>query len=285
MVFNYDESIYVSKAIDEVWGTLGLAFVLVVIIIWLFLGSVRSTLIPAVAIPVSIIGTFAILHALGYSINILTMLALVLSIGVVVDDAIVVLENIHRHIEQGMKPMAAAFKGMEEIAFAVIAITISLIACSCRWRFRRARRAGCSSSSRWRWPDRWRCRRSWRLSLSPMMAARIFKPIDHSDETVLRDPLVQFAGRLFHAHLRTRAALVARRIASSSMIVAAGSLWLDVRSVSPAGRRISAGRRQEPFALLRLRARRFHGRIHRCARCGRWKRSSRRRPKSKPTAA
>src|ERR1051325_1122171 len=127
MVFNYDESIYVSKAIDEVWGTLGLAFVLVVIIIWLFLGSARSTIIPAIAIPVSIIGTFAILSALGYSINILTMLALVLSIGVVVDDAIVVLENIHRHIAQGMKPMAAAFKGMEEIAFAVIAITISLI--------------------------------------------------------------------------------------------------------------------------------------------------------------
>ena len=128
IVFNYDESTYVKKAIDEVWTTLGLAFVLVVIIIWLFLGSFRSTLIPAVAIPVSIVGTFAILHAFGFSVNILTMLALVLSIGVVVDDAIVVLENIHRHIEAGMKPMQAAFKGMEEIAFAVIAITISLIA-------------------------------------------------------------------------------------------------------------------------------------------------------------
>jgi multidrug efflux pump len=128
MVFNYDESVFVRKAINEVWGTLALAFGLVVLLIWLFLGSFRSTLIPSVAIPVSIIGTFAILYAFGYSINILTMLALVLAIGVVVDDAIVVLENIHRHIEQGMSPMKAAFKGMDEIAFAVIAITISLIA-------------------------------------------------------------------------------------------------------------------------------------------------------------
>jgi len=128
IVFNYDESVYVKKAIDEVWASLGLAFGLVVIIIWLFLGNLRSTLIPSVAIPVSIVGTFAILYAFGYSVNILTMLALVLSIGVVVDDAIVVLENIHRHIEGGMKPMQAAFKGMEEIAFAVIAITISLVA-------------------------------------------------------------------------------------------------------------------------------------------------------------
>ena len=128
MVFNYDESIFVRKAISEVWSTLGLAFILVVVLIWLFLGSFRSTLIPALAIPVSIIGTFAILLAFGYSINILTMLALVLAIGVVVDDAIVVLENIHRHVEAGLSPMKAAFKGMDEIAFAVIAITLSLIA-------------------------------------------------------------------------------------------------------------------------------------------------------------
>jgi multidrug efflux pump len=128
LVFNYDESVFVRKAIHEVWTTLGLAFGLVVVLIWLFLGSFRLDLIPSVAIPVSIIGTFAILHAFGYSVNILTMLALVLAIGVVVDDAIVVLENIHRHVEQGMPPMQAAFKGMEEISFAVIAITLSLIA-------------------------------------------------------------------------------------------------------------------------------------------------------------
>jgi multidrug efflux pump len=127
LVYNYDESIYVSAAIGEVWETLGIAFLLVVIIIYLFLGSLRSTFIPAAAIPVSIVATFALLYWLGYSVNVLTMLALVLSIGVVVDDAIVVLENIHRHIEDGLKPMDAAFKGMKEIGFAVIAITIALV--------------------------------------------------------------------------------------------------------------------------------------------------------------
>lgn len=124
----YDASVFVEKAISEVWETLAMAFVLVVLIIFVFLRNFRSTIIPAVAIPVSIVGTFALLYVLGYSVNILTMLALVLSIGIVVDDAIVVLEAIYRHIEEGMPPMQAAFKAMEEISFAVIAITISLVA-------------------------------------------------------------------------------------------------------------------------------------------------------------
>ncbi|HZJ15151.1 MAG TPA: efflux RND transporter permease subunit [Chthoniobacteraceae bacterium] len=124
----YDESDYVSAAIGEVWTTLAVAFGLVVIVIYIFLRNFRSTIIPTVAIPVSLIGTFAALYFLGYSINILTMLALVLSIGIVVDDAIVVLENIHRYVELGHPPMEAAKKAMEEIAFAIIAITFSLVA-------------------------------------------------------------------------------------------------------------------------------------------------------------
>ncbi|TMQ01616.1 MAG: efflux RND transporter permease subunit [Verrucomicrobia bacterium] len=124
----YDASVYVEQAIEQVWETLGLAFLLVVLIIFVFLRNFRATIIPSVAIPVSILGTFAILYLFGYSVNILTMLALVLSIGVVVDDAIVVLEAIYRHIEEGMPPLKAAFKAMEEISFAVIAITISLVA-------------------------------------------------------------------------------------------------------------------------------------------------------------
>jgi len=128
MWVGFDTSIFVEKAINEVWETLAIAFGLVVLIIFVFLRNFRSTIIPAVAIPVSIVGTFAVLYLLGYSINILTMLALVLAIGVVVDDAIVVLEAIYRHIEEGMTPVNAAFKAMEEISFAVIAITISLVA-------------------------------------------------------------------------------------------------------------------------------------------------------------
>jgi multidrug efflux pump len=102
--YAYDESIYVERSIHEVWVTLGIAFALVVMTIFVFLRNVRSTLIPCLTVPVAVIGTFAVLMALGYSVNILTMLALVLAIGVVVDDSIVVLENIYRHIEAGMTP-------------------------------------------------------------------------------------------------------------------------------------------------------------------------------------
>ncbi|MBZ0165821.1 MAG: efflux transporter outer membrane subunit [Candidatus Omnitrophica bacterium] len=124
----YDESIYVEKSIKEVWITLGLAFFLVVLVIFIFLHNFRATLIPAVTIPVSIIATFGVLHGFGYSINVITMLAFVLAIGLVVDDAIVVLENIHRHIEKGLAPHEAAYKGMKEIGFAVIATTVALVA-------------------------------------------------------------------------------------------------------------------------------------------------------------
>lgn len=126
--FNYDSAHFVNKSIREVWRTLGIAFCLVVVVIYLFLGEWKATLIPAVTIPVSVMATFAILGAFGYSVNILTMLALVLAIGIVVDDAIVVLENVYRHVEEGMKAMDAAIQGMKEISFAVIATTVSLVA-------------------------------------------------------------------------------------------------------------------------------------------------------------
>jgi multidrug efflux pump len=192
MVFNYDESIYVEKAVSEVWETLGFAFLLVVLVIYLFLGDARSTLIPAVAIPVSIVGTFAIMQAFGYSINILTMLAFVLAIGVVVDDAIVVLENIHRHIEQGMSPMKAAFKAMEEISMAVIAITISLIAVFLPLAFQKSATgrlfiefavavAGSVAISAF-----------VALTLSPMMASRWLRPINEEHKSWLVEQFDKF---------------------------------------------------------------------------------------------
>jgi hydrophobe/amphiphile efflux-1 (HAE1) family protein len=124
----YDESVYVEHAISEVWWTLGLAFLLVMLTIYVFLRDLRSTGIPSITIPVSITATFGALYLLGYSINIVTMLSLVLAIGVVVDDAILVSENIYRHIEEGMPPLQAAISGMREIGFAVIATTVALIA-------------------------------------------------------------------------------------------------------------------------------------------------------------
>ena len=100
----HDKSVFIAESIKNVYHTIGEAIVLVVFIIFLFLRSIRATLIPLVTIPVSLIGAFALMYALGFSINTLTLLALVLAIGLVVDDAIVMLENIYRHVEAGMTP-------------------------------------------------------------------------------------------------------------------------------------------------------------------------------------
>jgi multidrug efflux pump len=128
MVVAYDSSTFIEESIQEVKRTLLQAGVLVVLVIFLFLRTLRGTLIPAITIPVSVIGTFTVLYALGYTINIITLLGLTLSIGLVVDDAIVVLENIYRRIEAGQPAKQAAFDGMREIAFAVVATTVSLVA-------------------------------------------------------------------------------------------------------------------------------------------------------------
>lgn len=124
----YDSSTFVRQAVTEVGETIFIAFALVLLIMLAFLRNLRATLIPLIAVPVSLIGTFLILNVMGYSINILTLLAMVLAVGVVVDDAIVVLENIFRHIEDGMDPIEAALRGVREITTAVIAITITLVA-------------------------------------------------------------------------------------------------------------------------------------------------------------
>jgi multidrug efflux pump len=124
----YDESLFIAQSIYEVQHALMIALALVVGVIFIFLRSVRATLIPAVAIPVSIIASFMATAALGFSVNVLTLLGLVLAIGLVVDDAIVVLENIHRRIEEGEEPLLASLRGAREIAFAVIATTLVLVA-------------------------------------------------------------------------------------------------------------------------------------------------------------
>ncbi|MCT8970967.1 efflux RND transporter permease subunit [Microbaculum marinisediminis] len=125
---SYDRTLFIQESIRNVYVSIGEAIVLVVLIIFLFLRSLRATIIPLVTIPVSLIGAFALMYLFGFSINTLTLLAMVLAIGLVVDDAIVMLENIHRHIEDGMAPMAAAFRGAREIGFAIIAMTLTLAA-------------------------------------------------------------------------------------------------------------------------------------------------------------
>lgn len=128
IINSYDTSVFIQSAIEEVYKTLFIAIGLVVIVIYLFLGSFRAMIIPAVTVPVSLIATFIALYAFGFSLNLLTLLALVLAIGLVVDDAIVVLENIYRRIEQGEPPLSAAFYGTRQVGFAVIATTLVLVA-------------------------------------------------------------------------------------------------------------------------------------------------------------
>ncbi len=125
---SFDTSVFIEEAIKEVYKTLAIAIGLVILVIFLFLGSVRATIVPAVSVPVSIIASFIALNAFGFSVNLLTLLALVLAIGLLVDDGIVVLENIYRRIEEHNEtPLVAAFNGTRQVGFAVIATTLVLI--------------------------------------------------------------------------------------------------------------------------------------------------------------
>src|SRR5690606_4374009 len=124
----YDDTVFIEASIERVYATLLESIALVLLVIWLFLGSLRAALIPAMTVPVCLIAAFIPLYLFGYSINLLTLLALVLSIGLVVDDAIVVLENIQRRADLGEPRLVAAARGVKQVAFAVIATTTVLVA-------------------------------------------------------------------------------------------------------------------------------------------------------------
>ena len=128
VAISYDSTVFIERSIQSVYRTILESVILVALVIFVFLRSFRASLIPLVTIPVSLIGVFTLMSLAGFTINTLTLLALVLAIGLVVDDAIVVLENIYRHIEEGMTPLAASLKGAKEIGFAVVAMTLTLAA-------------------------------------------------------------------------------------------------------------------------------------------------------------
>jgi multidrug efflux pump len=128
VIVSYDASLFVQRSINEVILAIFFAFSLVILIVFLFLRNLRATFIPLLAVPVSLIGSFAVMQALGFSVNILTLLALVLAVGLVIDDAIVMLENIYRRLEEGEELIAAAYAGSRQVAFAIIATTLALIA-------------------------------------------------------------------------------------------------------------------------------------------------------------
>ena len=123
-----DRTTTIRASVHEVERTLMISISLVILVVFVFLRNVRATLIPSVAVPVSLIGTFGVMYLFGFSLDNLSLMALTISTGFVVDDAIVVIENITRYIEQGMRPMEAALQGAQEIGFTVLSISLSLIA-------------------------------------------------------------------------------------------------------------------------------------------------------------
>lgn len=174
----YDASLFVDSSIEEVNKSLAEAFLIITAVVFLFLGSFRSLFIPIIAIPLSIIGTFLVMLILGYSINILTLLALVLAIGLVVDDAIIVVENVHRHIEDGISPMQAAIMSARELANPIIAITIVVIAVYLPIGFMSGITGALFTEFAFTLAAAVAVSAIIALTLSPMMCSRMLKPID-----------------------------------------------------------------------------------------------------------
>ncbi len=174
----HDKSVFIEESIKNVYETIGEAILLVVLIIFLFLRSLKATLIPLVTIPVSLVGAFALMFAFDFTINTLTLLALVLAIGLVVDDAIVMLENIFRHVEDGVPPLEAAFRGSKEIGFAVVAMTLTLAAVYVPIGFMTGNTGRLFTEFAWTLAGAVLVSGFVALTLSPMMCSKLLAPRD-----------------------------------------------------------------------------------------------------------
>ncbi len=201
---SYDSSVFIEASIKEVYQTLFIAMILVIIVIYLFLGSVRAMLIPALTVPVSLMGTFIVLYSLGYTINLLTLLAMILAIGMVVDDAIVMLENIHRRIELGDSPLKAAYLGGREVAFAVVATTLVLIAVFMPISFldgdlgKLFKEFAVTMSAAVIFSS------LVALTLSPMMCSKLLKPAGESSWLVKKvDALMDYLSSIYQSNLNS----------------------------------------------------------------------------------
>ncbi len=198
---NFDGSVFVDASIREVFITLGIAVLLVVGVIYVFLGSFRATIVPAVTVPISLIAAFTVLYAMGLSINLLTLLALVLAIGLVVDDAIVVLENIHRRIEEeGETPLVAAYRGTRQVGFAVVATTLVLVSVFVPITFMQGQMGRLFSEFAIAMAAAVAFSMLVALTLSPMMASKLLKPHEEHKEGKASG-FAEFVDRMF-GHMR-----------------------------------------------------------------------------------
>lgn len=227
---NFDGSVFVNAAINEVYLTLGIAVALVVGVIFVFLGSFRATLIPALTVPISLIASFTVLVALGLSINMLTLLALVMAIGLVVDDAIVVLENIHRRIEEeGETPLVAAYRGTRQVGFAVVATTLVLISVFVPITFMQGQMGRLFSEFAIAIAAAIAFSMLVALTISPMMASKLLKPHSKDGKS---GGFASFVDRQFtrmrNGYAKVYDVTVARpiAIAISFVVLLAGSVGL-----------------------------------------------------------
>jgi multidrug efflux pump len=198
----YDSTAFVNSSINEVEWTLVEALLVVTLVVFVFLGSPRSVLIPVVAIPLSLIGTFAMMLIFGFSVNLLTLLALVLAIGLVVDDAIIVVENVNRHLEDGMKPIPAALVAARELGGPIIAMTVVLVAVYVPIGFQGGLTGALFTEFAFTLVGAVTVSAIVALTLSPMMSSRLLKP-HNTDRGGWQERLVDFIDRRFEG-LRRR---------------------------------------------------------------------------------
>ncbi|EKE74012.1 efflux RND transporter permease subunit [Gallaecimonas xiamenensis] len=226
LLVGYDSSIFIERSVQEVYETLFIAMVLVVVVIYLFLGSVRAMLIPALALPVSLMGATIVLYALGYTINLLTLLALILAIGMVVDDAIVMLENVHRRIEEGESPLVASFLGARQVSFAVIATTAVLVAVFLPITFLDGDLGKLFTEFSVAMASAVVFSALVALTLSPMMCSKLLK--HHEGHTGLSALVDRLLGRLAASYRRLLARLIKHPVWVVALVVASlfGAGWL-----------------------------------------------------------
>jgi multidrug efflux pump len=226
LTVSYDSSVFIQRSIDNVFRTIGEAVILVVLVIFFFLRNLRATLIPLVTIPVSLVGAFALMYAFGFTINTLTLLAMVLAIGLVVDDAIVVLENIYRNIEEGMDRVQAAIKGTKEIGFAVIAMTLTLVAVFAPLAFSTGRTGRLFVEFALALAGAVLVSGFVALTLSPMMCSKLLRH-EEKHGAVYR-AIDRFLNGLTNGYARSLAWVLERRwtVLLGWLVVAAAGVWL-----------------------------------------------------------
>ena len=226
---SYDTSIFVEGAVREVYKTLLIAIGLVVLVIYLFLGSVRATVVPAVTVPVSIVASFIVLNFLGFSVNLLTLLALVLAIGLVVDDAIVVLENIYRRMqENGESALVAAFAGTRQVGFAVIATSIVLVAVFVPIAFLEGDVGRLFSEFALTMAAAVFFSSIVALSLSPMLASKILQKRTGDDSSTVVDRVFRSVLRRYRRILKAALRFPLVVVALFALLVG-GTVWLLVQ--------------------------------------------------------